>query len=277
MSAWNTHIVAWNRHLASAGRPKSTRELRIYHVRKFAKDHADTQLRIVSAEQVTEWFAAHDWAPQTRRGYRASLKQFFDWAVSTGRRKDNPTLGLPAVKLPRTRPRPAPDDVVRQGMFGQIDSRVPLMVWLLASTGLRRAELAALHSDNLEGSLDGPQLRVRGKGGHERIIPVSDELADVLAQRTGYIFPGQIDGHLSPAYVGKLVSRALGDGWTAHTLRHRFASQTYRVDRDLRAVQELLGHASVATTQIYTAVPTDSLRRAVTGAAVPISNDRFAA
>lgn len=277
LSAWSAHIAAWNRHLSSAGRPKTTRELRTYHVKKFARDHAGTQLRLITAEQVTDWFAGHDWAPQTRRGYRASLKQFFDWAIATRRRKDNPTLNLPAVKLPRTRPRPAPEDVVRAGMFGQVDTRVPLMVWILASTGLRRAELAALHADNLEFGIDGPQLRVTGKGGHQRIIPISDDLAEILAQRKGCIFPGQIDGHLSPHYVGKLVSRALGPGWTAHTLRHRFASQTYRVDHDLRAVQELLGHASVATTQIYTAVPSDSLRRAVGGAAVPVSADRFVA
>lgn len=277
LTAWNSHISAWNRHLSSAGRPKTTRELRTYHLKKFARDHAGIQLRLITDEHVTDWFASHDWAPQTRRGYRASLKQFFDWAIATGRRKDNPTLNLPAVKLPRTKPRPAPEDVVRAGMFGHVDARVPLMVWILASTGLRRAELAALHSDNLEFDTDGPQLRVKGKGGHVRIIPISDDLAAVLSDRHGYIFPGRIDGHLSPHYVGKLVSRALGPGWTAHTLRHRFASQTYRVDHDLRAVQELLGHASVATTQIYTAVPTDSLRRAVGGASVSVSTGRFAA
>jgi site-specific recombinase XerD len=81
------------------------------------------------------------------------------------------------------------------------------------------------------------------------------------------VFPGQVNGHLTSGYVSKLVSDALPPGWTAHTLRHRFASVAYSADRDIRAVQELLGHASVATTQIYTAIPKDALRRAVNAAA----------
>ena len=68
-------------------------------------------------------------------------------------------------------------------------------------------------------------------------------------------------------YVGKLMSRALMAGWSAHSLRHRFAGLAYSVERDIRAVQELLGHASVRTTQIYTPVPSGALRTAVRGAA----------
>ncbi|WP_022899139.1 tyrosine-type recombinase/integrase, partial [Humibacter albus] len=80
------------------------------------------------------------------------------------------------------------------------------------------------------------------------------------------LFPGRVDGHLSAAYVSKLISRALPEGVTAHPLRHRFASRAYAAERDIRAVQELLGHASVATTQIYTAVPDAALRRAALAA-----------
>lgn len=72
---------------------------------------------------------------------------------------------------------------------------------------------------------------------------------------------------LSPAYVSKLISRALPAGVTAHMLRHRFASAAYRGERDIRTVQELLGHSNVATTQVYTAVPDGALRAAVEAAA----------
>ena len=77
-------------------------------------------------------------------------------------------------------------------------------------------------------------------------------------QRTG--------GHLAPATVGIMVARELPGDWTCHTLRHRFASVAYRQDRDIRAVQELLGHTSVTTTQIYTAVPDGAKRRAAAAA-----------
>ena len=69
-------------------------------------------------------------------------------------------------------------------------------------------------------------------------------------------------------HVGKIVSRLLPDGWTTHTLRHRFASAAYRADRDIRAVQDLLGHADVRTTQIYTAIPDHARRRACSAASV---------
>ena len=66
------------------------------------------------------------------------------------------------------------------------------------------------------------------------------------------------------------LARTLPDAWTTHTLRHRFASAAYAADRDIRAVQELLGHASVSTTQIYTAIPAEAARRAVASAASSI-------
>ena len=79
--------------------------------------------------------------------------------------------------------------------------------------------------------------------------------------------PGQTDGHLSADYVGVLMARALPDGLTAHTLRHRFATAAYGATRDLLAVQELLGHSSPETTRNYVQLPADALRRAVEAAA----------
>jgi integrase len=83
----------------------------------------------------------------------------------------------------------------------------------------------------------------------------------------GYLFPGDDDGHLSARYVGKLMAGALPDHSTAHTLRHRFATRAYRGTRNLRAVQALLGHSSVATTERYTAVDDDEIRAAMMSAA----------
>jgi site-specific recombinase XerD len=98
-------------------------------------------------------------------------------------------------------------------------------------------------------------------------VPLPDDLAEELLNYDGYIFSGQIDGHLSAAYVSKLMSREL-DGATGHQLRHRYATRAYQLGgNDIRAVQELLGHASVATTQIYTAVQPESLRRTALAAA----------
>jgi putative phage integrase len=88
-------------------------------------------------------------------------------------------------------------------------------------------------------------------------------LARRIAAAGSWVFPGDDSGHISPGWLGKLVSRALPSDWTPHKLRHRFASRAYSVEHDLRAVQVALGHASIATTQIY--VSTDDM--AVTRAA----------
>jgi integrase len=109
---------------------------------------------------------------------------------------------------------------------------------------------------------------VTGKGGKERRIPAHPIIADALrALPRGYVFPGVDAGHLSPDRVGRLMAAALPGDWTAHSLRHRFATRAFAGQRDLLTVQQLLGHASVATTQRYTQVPDDALRRAVIDAA----------
>jgi integrase/recombinase XerC len=143
------------------------------------------------------------------------------------------------------------------------------MVMLAAQAGLRCVEVSRVHTDDIVQDFEGWSLHVLGKGGRRRVVPLTRRLAlELRALPRGYAFPGKIDGHLSAAYVSKLVSRALPDGVTAHMLRHRFASRAYvGAGRDIRAVQELLGHSSVATTQVYTKVPDGALRAGVEGAA----------
>jgi integrase/recombinase XerC len=117
---------------------------------------------------------------------------------------------------------------------------------------------------------------VHGKGGKQRIVPISDDLAEAIRQGAAghtpgssshcWLFPDGCGGHLSPQWVGELVKQALPDGYTMHSLRHRFASRAYRGTRNLRAVQTLLGHASIATTERYTAVDDDEARAAAMAA-----------
>lgn len=264
--AWTAAIAAWDEELRASGKPETTRYLRTYHLRRLASEHPATCPWDITREQLITWLADAEWKPETRRGYRASLRSFYKWAHARGHLGADPSATLPTIKTPRALPRPAPNDVVDDALR-TADLRTRLMVMILTHTGMRRGELAKLHTRDLERDLLGWSIRVIGKGGHERSIPIDDRLAATLRRLpAGYVFPGQIDGHLSAHYVGKLVSAALGEGWTAHTLRHRYATLAYSVERDLRAVQELLGHANVTTTQIYTFIPRDSVRRAAGGA-----------
>lgn len=132
---------------------------------------------------------------------------------------------------------------------------------------MRCCEIAMVHSDDVRGERGERLLLVHGKGGKQRLTPISDALAVVLLGFGGFVFPGKIDGHLSAGYVSKLLSRGMGEHGTAHRLRHRAGTRWLRTSGgNIRVVQELLGHASVATTQIYTHVGDDQLRSAALAA-----------
>jgi hypothetical protein len=165
-------------------------------------------------------------------------------------RPDSAYLGdaLPKVRVPHADPRPT-SDVAWEAALSKSDARTELMLRLAAECGLRRSEVAAVHSRDLI-DVGYPQLLVNGKGGRRRTIPISDYLAALIRdQGEGWLFPNRAGSHLTGEHVGKLVARALPDNWTMHTLRHRFATLTYRGSRNLRAVQTLMGHASIFTTE----------------------------
>lgn len=265
--SWHPELEQYSGWMHASGKPESTVKLRLYHLRRFAI-RAGIPPFEVTIDTLVDHLSDPAWGPHTKRSVRSSLRTFYVWAHVTGRMGDNPAALLPSVPIPMGKPRPAQDDAVQIGLHTR-DPRVRLMVELGSRAGLRCCEIAAVHENDVIDDLVGKSLRVRGKGGRVRMIPIADDLAEKIRQAAeGWLFPGQIDGHLSAGYVSKLVSRALPEGVTAHPLRHRFASRAFRGSGyNIRAVQELLGHSSVATTQIYTAVDDDDLRRAALSAA----------
>lgn len=266
--AWGSELEEFAAWYSVAVGSIGTLKLRLYHVRRFART-VGVDPAAVTLELLTGYLADQEWSPSTLRSVMSSLRSFYAWAAATGRVSADPTRLLPKVRVPRGVPRPAPEPAVEAGL-GEHDERLRLMIRLAAQAGLRCCEIALVHSSDVVRDLVGWSLVVHGKGGKDRVVPLNDGLAAELRRHgEGWLFPGQADGHLSAAYVSKLISRALPEGVTAHRLRHRFASRAYAgTGGDIRAVQELLGHASVATTQIYTAVPDGALRRGVLAAAV---------
>jgi integrase/recombinase XerC len=260
-ASWLTDLgdfIAWQR---AAGRPDTTVKIRSYHLRRFAVQAA-LPPREVETDLMVEHLGNPRWGAHTRRSVRSTLRAFYTWLHVTGRMSHNPAAMLPQVSTPPGRPRPAADEAVQRGRAA-VDARSAFMVDLAARTGMRCCELAVVHRDDVIGPRGRRSLVVHGKGGKERVVPISDDLAHRILEHEGYVFPGQIDGHLSSAYVSKLLSRALAGLATGHQLRHRYATDSLRrAGGNLRVVQELLGHSSVATTQVYTAVDDDELRRA---------------
>jgi integrase/recombinase XerD len=219
---------------------------------------------------------------------RASLRQFFRFLVEERLRADDPAAPLDGPRLGRRLPRNLSADEVealitaaRASGDAPAAHRMVAIVELLYAAGLRVSELAGLKLASID--RDRRFLIVRGKGAKERMAPLNDAARQALAawlkarpratsrgRDSGFVFPSEAKaGHLTEARVAQLL-KALAPAagidprrLSPHVLRHAFATHLIEGGADLRAVQLMLGHADVATTQIYTHVAGERLRRLV--------------
>lgn len=260
--AWIEAIEGFLTVERSAGKRPETNRQRRQHLQHFARRTTRSPWA-VTADDLTEYFAAQEWALETRRGRRTSLIRFYAWGVYRGHVPVNPAADLPKVRMVQGVPRPAPDRAYHEALM-RARPRERLMLRLAAEVGLRRSEVAQVHTDDLMRDLVGFSLVVHGKGGRTRIVPLPPSLGRALdACALGFVFPGRDAGHLSPRYVGKMLRDLLPGEWTMHTLRHRFATRLYGLTSDLLMVQGVLGHSSPTTTQRYVATDRDRARSAI--------------
>lgn len=257
---WAGEISGWLATLQAANKSAGTIRTREHHVTRLARALKVSPYE-VSGEQLVRFISSQNWKPETRKGFTNSVRGFFDWLKLSEQRPDNPARLLPSVRRPHAHPRPCPDSVVRLALL-KADKPEALMIRLAAEAGLRRFEIAQVSARDLMEDLTGFTLIVRGKGDKQRLVPLSDSLAALIREQGGggYCFPGRWSGHVEASYIGKRVSRLLGNGWTCHSLRHRYASGIYAATHDIFLVSKLLGHSSVETTQIYVALPDERLR-----------------
>lgn len=258
---WRESINGWTDTLRAAGLSAQTIKSRRYKMVHLATLLMPSGPEDVTTEQIVQAFARQQWKPETRKAYRNTISSFFRWLHKSGRRSDDPSLDVPRVKKPHAHPRPCPDRYIAAAMEKATSSE-KLMIRLGAECGLRRGEIARVHSDDVVADSAGRSLIVRGKGDKQRIVPLPDDLAGIIMDARGYLFPGRFGGHVEESYVGDHISRLLPDGYAAHTLRHRFATTAYAATHDLFVVAELLGHESVETTEHYVAMPDGRLREA---------------
>jgi integrase/recombinase XerC len=211
----------------------------------------------------------------------AALRAFFRWACRVGEARSNPAARVRTPKAPRTLPRhllPGEVESLLEAPAGDDPAtrRDRALLELLYAAGLRVAELVSLDWDDLD--LAERVLRVLGKGGKERMVPFGRPAREALVawrERWGEL-RGATAGDGEPVFLnargGRLTDRSVRrilDRWVAatatargvhpHTLRHTFATHLLERGADLRAIQELLGHASLATTQRYTHVDVERL------------------
>lgn len=263
---WNEIDPLYLKYLKAATRSPRTIELREYQIRRFRKTHPELEAEDVTDDILVDYMGNPDWAPNTKGVVRSSLTGYFGFAFKKGLLPDDPTKDLPAVRVPHGVPKPATLEAVNAAL-DKATPRVQLMVTIGVRIGARAMEIAQVNTGDIEGIEGRYSLRIKGKGSKTRMVPLADDLAQkLLASGPGYIFPGRDNGHVSPAYVSRLVSRVLPPGVTCHKLRHRFATQVIKSGGELLALQRLMGHASVATTQGYVGIDDDQLRDAAMGA-----------
>jgi site-specific recombinase XerD len=264
--SWRGELVAWRTALRAARLSEQTVALYISHLSRFARENASLPPFAVTLDDLIEWLGPHRWAAEYRRNWHNALNSFYRWAEDTDRIDLNPARNLPVVKPGQPRPRPALEHEY-QAALSKADDRETLALRMAAELGMRRAEVAGAHSSDVVTEESGWALIVHGKGDRNRTIPLPSGLAAAMRSLpSGYMFPGQLDGHLSARSLGKMISALLPPGVAMHALRHRFATRVYNIDRDVFTTQRLLGHASPATTQRYVLVSDTNMRRLVEAA-----------
>lgn len=253
--------------------PDGTVGLRTYHVMRAAQETTSPP-ETITADELVGFMTAHEWAPNTRRSYRASLRKFFTWMAGRGLRADNPGLLIPKTPIPRKVARPCPMAAIERALAAaNVEPKVALSIRLGAQLGLRRGEIATVHANHVEQHNGGWWLRVIGKGGHQRLVPCPADLAAQIRALPGWLWFNCYDPskHVRPDTVGKKLTEVLNRNTelghiVPHQLRHRFATQAYMAGTDLPSVQRLLGHAKIETTMAYVEVPQDNLVAAAQGA-----------
>ena len=265
----------------------------------YGRDLADAEaslsevggLMAADASAIEAWFAdltTRGLSPATSARRRSSIRQFYRFALAEGWRTDDPSRRLDAPKQGRSLPRTLSIDEIgrllaaassRDGTSGV---RMVALVELAYASGMRVSELLNLKVESVR--RDPAFLIVRGKGGKERLAPLNAAAREAVrvwltVRDTGrkpatpdgvWLFPSSSGrGHLTPRRFAQMLDQAAVVAGldparvSPHVLRHAFATHLLEGGADLRVVQTLLGHADIATTQIYTHVTSDRLSRAV--------------
>ena len=242
---------------------------------------ADAALRYLAARTRRGRPSDPGLAPTSLRRRAASIRGFYRFAFGEGVIGVDVAQHIDLPRQPRLLPETLTIDEVERLLEAAPDLRARALLELLYAAGLRISEALGLDVDEL--SVDGGFVRVIGKGDHERLVPVGDIALDwlnrwmvearpallaighVSPERGGPLFIGDRGGRLARQQafgIVKVAARAAGlsDGVSPHTLRHSFATHLLEGGADLRIVQELLGHASISTTQLYTHLTGERVR-----------------
>lgn len=227
-------------------------------------------------------------SPGTRRTERGALIAFYTFLHEEGLRADNPTTKLPIVRVPMGKPRPFSREQIDAMLNSGAYTKTRAMILLGYYQGFRVSSIARVHGNDID--LLGRTIATTVKGGENHRLPLHDVIAALATTMPvdDYWFPARdgSGGHVRPSSVTDLITKAkiragiLDPKLTPHSLRHAFGTDLVESGVDIRVVQELLVHAHLSTTQIYTGV-SDRLKQegitSLASRAIPQQSGRRAA
>ena len=280
--SFGADIEAYVNHLR--GRHYSPRTIALYagdldRLAAYAGERPPEALQAHDLRRCLAQLHARGHAPRSLARMLSAWRSFYTWLGREGRVAANPCSGLRPPKGQRRLPHTLTPDALARMLDGPVDAdpvalRDHAMFELMYSSGLRLAELVGLNLGDV--ARDGGEVTVTGKGRKTRIVPVGSralaalaawlDVRPVLARDEAALFVGTRGERIHPRVVQARLKRlALARGIHGrvhpHALRHSFASHVLQSSGDLRAVQEMLGHASLSTTQVYTHLDFQHLTR----------------
>ncbi|HIH85716.1 MAG TPA: tyrosine-type recombinase/integrase [Methanoculleus sp.] len=234
----------------------------------------------VSTALVTDFFSylaeRRDYRPRTLHRMISTLSSFYRYLYVQGAVAADPMIGVERPRIKNQELKYLKHSQVIRLINTIENERDRLIVRLIYATGVRVSELCSISIEDID--FEDHTIRVRGKGDKIRTVFVDDETLEEIGRFIGNkiagpLFPGQQGKHLSPRTVQHIFRQYAPPGITPHKIRHSYASELYRRSKNLRVVQENLGHSSIKTTEIYLHTDIDERKR-VYQQYFPLSNGR---
>lgn len=254
-------IEEWLLFQLSARRSEKTVHERARVIAQFLTESKVSPLQSAPMD-VVRWMGRHtEWSTSTAATYFSYLQSWHKWLCRMDYRQDDPMLKLVTPKRPERAPRPISDNELARLLTMRMHHRTRVMILMAALAGFRVSEVARVRGEDLD--LTTPRIYVLGKGGKRAWVPLHPLIVEAAATMParGWWFPANATrpgDHILAKSVSDIIGQAMrraGIVGTPHSLRHWYGSALLHDGADMRTVQELLRHTSIATTQIYTKVP----------------------
>ncbi|TFC30129.1 hypothetical protein E3O55_08585 [Cryobacterium sp. MDB1-18-2] len=281
-TTWDQSLEAFATHQRAANLTSKTIANREECLRQFAR-RSDQEPHTVTLDHLEAYLGRDNYrtgrplAAGTKMTERSYFQTFFAWLHTTGRRDDDPAAALHRIKRPRRKPRPFRQAQVDHILDGGSYRRTRDIMIIAALSGLRIGEIVKIRGEDIDWEV-GELFTIR-KGGVEHVIalhPVLQELATRYPRR-GWWFPSPTKNRQFPTGGGHILMKSASDRvsyairqaglpagrLTGHSFRHFYATELLNQGVNIRVVQEMLGHASLATTQLYTEVTTAQMHQSV--------------